>query len=486
MNTQQGKAALADFEDWLLPKMAEWHVPGMGLAVIMDDEVILERGFGLRDCENNLPVTPETQFAIGSVTKSFTAASCALMVDDGKLEWDQPVREILPTFRLQDEVAARYTSVRDMLAHRTGLPRHDLSWLYCAATRNELMARIPHLPPTHQFRARWQYQNYIYMAAGVVAGTANGTSWEDLVRTRLFAPLGMKTATFHVDEMQKYEDVARPYEYKNDEVRRMAYHPIDALGPAGSINASVREMIEWVRFQLNNGKVGEQQIISEESMRQMQRPQMVMDEPLWHELLGTEDYSYGLGWLIHNFHGVKLVQHGGNIDGFTALAAFIPTHKIGLIVLTNLNSNFLTYATAYTLFARLLGVETRDWHAHMQQLSEMAKAQITTMKEKNAANKKTGTQAGHPLADYAGDYHHPAYGQLSVSVIEDALQVTYNTVTIPLIHYHYEVFEGTYPVIEIPLTFQFETDLSGNVVAVHVPFEPTASPIPFKRSVSNG
>ncbi len=482
MDNQEAKSKLAAaLAAWLPDKMAEWKVPGVGLAVVKDGEVIFAEGYGVRDREQGLPVTANTMFAIGSSSKAFAATSVAAMVDDGKLEWDKPVRDYLPTFKLKDDFATARMTPRDLLCHRSGLPRHDLMWYNSTATREQLFDRLQYLEPNRDFRAYWQYQNLMYMTAGYLAGKAAGTSWEEVVRTRIFEPLGMKTANFSVDDMQTAAEYALPYVEKDDDIRVTDFRNINEVGPAGSINATPNEMAQWVLFQLNKGKVGDKQVISEASMRQLHSPQMVIAEPLWSEMYGSDMVSYGLGWFIHTFHGETLLQHGGNIDGFSALVSFIPAHNVGVVTLTNLNTNFLTEAINFYIYELLLGLEEIDWNGKLKSFVDKMRGEAKKAKDQSASDRKLDTQPSHPVADYAGDFEHPGYGVVSVKEADGKLTATYNRIDMPLTHYHYDIFEGGPEGIEMSFKLQFHLDLKGNVEKVSLQLEPSVAPGVFTR-----
>jgi CubicO group peptidase (beta-lactamase class C family) len=482
MDNQKAKSKLAKaLADWMPDKMADWHVPGVGVAVVKDGEVILAKGYGLRDREKKLPVTADTIFAIGSSSKAFAAASVAAMVDDGKLEWDKPVRDYLPEFKLKDDFASARTTARDLLCHRTGLPRHDLMWYNSTATREQMLGRLQYLEASKDFRSYWQYQNLMYMTAGYLAGKAAGTSWEDVVRTRIFDRLGMKTANFSIDDTQTTADYALPYQEKEGAVSLMEFRNITEVGPAGSINASVNEMTAWVKLQLAKGKFGDQQVISEANMRQMQSPQMVISDPLWQEIYGSELVSYGLGWFIHTFHGETMLQHGGNIDGFSAMVSFIPSRNVGSVVLTNLNSNFLGYAASYHIYEVLLELEQIDWNARLKGLVDKIRGQAKQAKEESASDRKPDTKPSHPLADYVGDFESPGYGILSIKETDGSLSSVYNRIEAKMEHYHYDVFESKVDTLDVNFKLQFHLNLKGNIDKVSVSFEPSVAPTAFTR-----
>ncbi len=473
---------LNGFAEYVEAKRQAWKVPGAAVAVIQEDEVIFAQGFGLRDVEANLPVTPETIFAIGSASKAFTAAACAIAVDDGKLDWDKPVREYVPWFQMQDLFASTRMSARDLLCHRSGLPRHDLSWYGSTDTREALIQRVRYLEANHDFRTYFQYQNFMYTTAGYLAGVVEGSSWEDVVRARIFQPLGMTSSQFSVEESKKSDNAALPYYNRHEQIVKADFRNIDAIGPAGSINSNLIDMIQWVKLHLNNGKWGDQAIVSEANMNQLHSPQMSIANTLWREIFGVSMVSYGLGWFIMPYQSEILLHHGGNIDGFSALVSFIPKRKIGMVVLTNLNSNLLTETITYDLYDRLLGTQGKDWHDYFFGLTEKMKAQAEEAKAKAASDRVAGTQPSHALDAYAGEFENPGYGVFKVSKGDDGkLRGTFNGIGMVIEHYHYDIFELNVEEFEQKLLMTFTTDTKGNVTSLSVGLEPSAKPIVFTR-----
>jgi CubicO group peptidase (beta-lactamase class C family) len=473
---------LNGFAEYIEEKRQAWKVPGIAVAVVKDGEVIFSQGFGLRNVAENLPVTPETIFAIGSSSKAFTAASVAIGVDDGKLEWDKPVQTYLPAFKMKDDFASARMSARDLLCHRSGLPRHDLGWYNSEATREQLLERIQYLEPNRDFRTHFQYQNWMYMTAGYLAGYVQGTSWEAVVRERIFAPLGMTSSQFSVDESQSAPDFALPYDEKDGEVKQIPFRNITTVGPAGSINSNVVDMIKWVQLQLDGGKLGEQVIFSEASAKQLHSQQMVCNDPLWGEVFGGNPVSYGLGWFMNPFRDQYLIHHGGNIDGFSALVSFMPALKTGMVVLTNLNGNSLTTTVTNTFYDRLLGGEGKDWHGYFMGFREKMKAQLEEAKSKSAADRVEGTQPSHALDAYVGEYEHPGYGVLKIAKAADGgLTLTYNRIDMALKHYHYDIFEATMESNEASFKLTFATDLKGNIGSLGIQLEPSVKDSIFTR-----
>jgi len=324
---------LAGFDEFARAVRKQWRTPGLAIAVVHNGHVVYERAIGVRDVDQHLEVTPQTLFAIASCSKAFTTAALAVLADEGRLDWDLPVREYMPSFRLHDTLATERTSARDLVCHRSGLPRHDLLWYSSTKSRSELVHRMRHLEPSADFRSTWQYQNLMYMTAGYLIELISGQTWEEFVRDRIFAPLGMCDSTLSVEESQQSPDFALPYKKERDDtVHEIPFYSQWAVGPAGGINSSIRDLARWVTMHLKGGRWEGTQLISEGQVREMQTPQMVMPpSDKYPEVLHP---SYGLGWFIQGYRGHNLLQHGGNIDGFSSLVTLLPRENIGVVVLT--------------------------------------------------------------------------------------------------------------------------------------------------------
>lgn len=473
---------LDGLDQFITSVMSEWKVPGLAIAVVKDGQVILSQGYGYRDVEKKLPVTPKTLFAIGSITKSFTVSVLGMLADEGKLDWDKPVRTYLPDFQLHDPVATEHMTPRDLVTHRSGLPRHDGLWYNSGLTRMEMYQRLRYLEPSKDFRNTWQYNNLMFMTAGILADHLANMKWEDIVRQRIFQPLGMTASNFSVNDSQKADDFALPYRNVKDEVKQVPFRNIDEVGPAGSINSNVEEMIRYVQFHINKGKQGDTQLLSEGNAEQMQTPQMVMPGTIQYDELGHA--SYGMGFVVSSYRGHKLVEHGGGIDGFISLLSFMPRKKIGMIVLTNLSGNNPVNAIiTRNVYDRLLGLDQVDWIGRIKEQQEKAKKAEEEAKKKGYTPRKDGTLPSHALADYAGNYEHPAYGVVKVQVDGVDLKVTVNHMTFPLKHFHYDIFEfpedPLNPLEEAKVTFFYNK--KGDIDRLAVPLEPAVSDIVFTR-----
>lgn len=476
------QSSLADFDAALEKAVADWNVPGMGVAVVARGEVVYARGFGFRDVEGQKPMTADSLFAIGSTTKAMTATLLGMLVDEGKLQWDEPLVRYLPEFRLADAAITARVTPRDLLTHRTGLPRHDMVWYNNqTATREEIIARMAHLELTADLRETWQYNNLAFLTAGYLGGKLAGTTWEEAMRTRLLAPLGMERTVFSVKDMERDGDHALPYDRKDGKLVRIPYRNIDLAGPAGSVDSSVNEMARWLLFNLKGGKVGDRQLIQATTLGEIQAPQMVLP-PAGPEAQIAQR-AYGMGWGVSVYRGHRMVEHGGGIDGFTTSVSFFPDDGIGIVAFTNRGSALPNLA-AREIADQLLGLDKVEWMAEALARVQAGEAIGQEGEKKLAGMRAKDRKPSHPLAAYPGVYDHPGYGRLEVLAGKgDALAIRFNGIEVPLEHWHYDVWSGADnkggdPAFE-KAKFLFRTDFDGEITAVESPLEPTAKPIVF-------
>lgn len=477
----------ASFDAWVDAERAKWNVPGVAVAIVRGDEILLARGYGLRDREKSLPATGKTVFAIGSCTKAFTTFTMATLVDEGRLEWQKPVRTWMPEFALKDPVASERMTPVDLVTHRSGMPRHDLLWYNADASRKEMVGRLRDLEPNKDFRTDFQYNNAMFLTAGYLVERITGKSWEDAVRERIFAPLGMTSANFSVADSQRAPDFALPYEERDDTVQRLEFRNITNVGPAGSINASVEDLAAWMRVHLNGGKLGEKKLLNASTVADLHTPVMETGRrisPLDPDVIPG---GYALGWFTDTYRGFRRVQHGGNIDGFSALVVMVPQQKVGVAILVNTGGSGFPNVVARHALDWLLGLPAKDWSAERLAWKKQGRDVEKEGQAKKATARKGGTKPVHPMAEYAGEYEHPAYGVLKVVEAAGALSMTYNAITTPLEHWHYEVWNGKKIEGEkADNTFEdmrllFRTGFSGEVDAVEAPFEPAVANIVFTR-----
>ncbi len=457
--------------------MTEKQVPGVAIGIIKDGKIIMNQGFGYRDYEHQDPVNENTLFAIGSSTKAFVAAGLAILADENTIDWEAPVRQYLPDFQMHDDFASAEMTPLDLVTHRSGLPRHDLLWYGSASSREALFKKIKDLEPTEAFRTKFQYQNLMYMTAGILIGKMSDSSWEEFTAEEIFRPLKMTQSNFSVDDSQRTNNYALPYKVKDDKIVRMDFRNIDNVGPAGSINSNTTDMLKWVKMQLKKGKYGSDQIINASQFDIMHEPQMIVGKgPLADMNPEFTPAMYGTGWFIQNYKGTKIVQHGGNIDGFSAYVHLLPDEDIGMVILTNKNGSRLPSVLALHATDWLLGKQEIDW---TNRVYVEADTQTEELKEERAP--VSNTDPTHPIPDYTGEYEHPAYGIMTIRQQSGELKMKFNAFDEDLTHFHYDVFEANLSELDQKMKLQFNMDMNGNVVSLSTTVEPMIGPTAFKK-----
>jgi CubicO group peptidase (beta-lactamase class C family) len=422
------EAPLVGFDDYVNKALKDWEVPGMAIAIVKDDKLLMAKGYGVRKLGDVAPVDERTLFAIGSSSKAFTAAAIAMLVDEGKMKWDEPATKYLPGFQLFDPYVTRELTVRDMLTHRSGLERGDLLWYGTDYDRDEVLRRVRFLKPSWSLRSRFGYQNIMYLAAGQAVNTASGKNWDEFVRQRIFTPLGMSSSSTSIMALKAETNVASPHAKFDDKVQPISWRKIDNIGPAGSINSNATDMAQWVRLHLNQGTFKNERILSSGAVKEMHMPQTVMRLEGLSEKIHSETHfmTYGLGWFLQDYRGRKIVHHGGNIDGMSALVAMIPEEKLGVVILTNMNGTSVPTAIMYRVFDSFLEAPQKDWSGELLKIVKSAQEQAATVEKKQEADRVKGTNPSLALAKYAGNYTNEMYGDAKVKEQNGKLVVEYS------------------------------------------------------------
>lgn len=483
-NTDAQTDALKGLDTTIEQIIKDWDVPGVAVGIVQGGKIIYVKGFGQRNVADNLSVDENTLFAIGSCTKAFTAATAAIAADESTLDLDKPIKNYLPTFKMYNEYASEHITLRDLLTHRSGLPRHDLVWYGSDKSRTELIEAIEYLEPTADFRTTWQYQNLMFMTAGHLVGKQNKMTWEAYTQSRLLKPLGMLTTNFSVEAIQQSKNYALPYDIKKDKATAIPFRNINAIGPAGSINSSAKEMANWLLFQLNKGVFDGEKIISESNFKQMHQPQM----PIPGEIDSDEVFyrSYGMGWILTSYRGHFRSEHGGNIDGFSANVGLLPRDNIGVVVLTNMNGTPVPSIIRNIVFDKLLGLEAIDWNARLLKNKNQSKDLEKELQESQSDPlQKKNTAPSHSVADYVGEYVHPAYGQLTIKAIDNALTMQNRGEELPLEHYHYDIFRIKSDISVVNgMKVSFAMNQNGDIDGIKMQLEQGVAPILFQKRIN--
>jgi CubicO group peptidase (beta-lactamase class C family) len=390
------------------------QIPGVAIGIVEHGHLVYARGFGTRDVENRLPMTPDTLFPLGSASKAFTATAIALLADEGKIALDAPVRTYLPDFSLADPVASATLTPRDLLTHRSGLPRHDFFWYQAPFSRDELYRRLRFLEPFGPPRTRWRYNSLMFVVAGRIVEKVSGESWERFVHDRILCPLGMHRTLLSVEAMAADSDHASPYALRDGKVREIPMLTnLSAIAPAGGVQSSVRDLAHWLAFHATRSPA----LLGEGMWSELHRPQAEMPAPDQPEV---QDAYYALGWIHESYRGHPLVAHNGAIDGFTVHLGFLPETGQGVILLANRDSarEALT-ALAYSAYDRLLGLPPLDWE-------ERIKETPTPLKQVRHV------ALDFPIEQVVGSYEHPAYGVLTVRAKGDKLAIQFRSLRFTL------------------------------------------------------
>lgn len=422
--------------------LKEWNVPGLAMSVVYKDKVIYTKGYGYRDYEKKLPVEAHTVFPIASNTKLFTATVAAILHHDGKLSLDKPVKNYLPALNFStDELNAKVT-IRDMLSHRTGLPRYDAIWVNAAFTRKEMIEKIGYMKPQLGFREGYIYNNMMFVASGSAMEEVTGKTWETLVSEKIFQPLQMNTSYFTSDGMKKQGNYALAY-FRPDSSEKLLPKKFEAqceaLGPAGTIKTTAADMANWMIAQLNDGKFNGQQAIPSKAISETMIPNSIADKTGKYDELSNALYC--LGRTIYTYKGHKTASHSGAIDGFYSFVALFPKDSLGIFVVVNANhgrplSNFVPL----DVFDRLMNMPKTPWSQRYMKDYKEAQTQEKKSADSLKATQVKNTVPSHAINDYTGTYSHSTYGDIKIERVNDQLFFVFRSQRSLLHHFHYDQF----------------------------------------------
>jgi CubicO group peptidase (beta-lactamase class C family) len=417
-----------------------WHAPGIAAAVVRDDKIVYVGGVGERELGRDSCVTEDTLFAVGSCTKAFTATALAILVEEGKADWDDPVRKHLPWFRLDDPLADRDVRLCDLLCHRIGLARHDLLWYRAPWSIEESVRRMAFLQRSTSFRSTYEYNNLAYLAAGLAIEAIAKQPWQTFVSERLFKPLKMSDAVFSSGEARKKPNHASPHGRDDaDKITLLPWYDENQIRASGSIKASVRDLSQWLRFQLAHGKLDGKQVASAAALEETHTPRIPVPLTAADREAGATQVSYALGWRIGDYRGHAVHEHSGAVDGFRARIILVPRKNLGLVLLTNLEDMAVVNAAGNHLLDHLLGLEKKDWNDFFDKEQKKARSAAKERLDKLLKSQVRRTKATD-LDLYVGTYCEPAYGTLTIARKDGSLWLKWSSFEFPLTHFHYDTF----------------------------------------------
>lgn len=444
----------SDLDAYVARALKEFEVPGLAIAIVKDGRIVLTKGYGVRELGKSAPVDEQTLFGIASNTKAFTAAALAILVDEGRISWDDPVTKHLPGFQMYDPYVTREMTVRDLLTHRSGLGlgAGDLMFFPPTTfTREEIVARLRYIKPATSFRSRYAYDNVLYLVAGQVVAAVSGKSWDDFIKERIFAPLGMTASNTSVKDLRPGGNFVSPHQKVEGRLQPVPYMNIDNTAPAGAINSNVAEMARWVMAQLgegaiNNGQNGARRLFSQRQSREMwsaQTPIAVGNPPPALSALRANFSAYGLGWGLSDYRGHKVVSHSGGLAGMVSRVRLIPDMKLGIVVLTNQEAGGAMEAIAYHIIDHYLNAPSTDWISAFHGVAEQQLAQAKEAEKKQGAARNVESKPSLPLAKYAGRYNDAWYGETAIALEEGKLVLRFSRtpgLVGDLEHWQYDTF----------------------------------------------
>lgn len=460
---------LEGFDEYIQGVITDWNAPGIAVGVVFKDKLIFAKGYGYRDVENKLPVTSKTLFPIASNTKLFTVAAMGMLVEEGLLEWDEPVSKFVPDIKFYNKDLYSSVTLRDMLSHRTGLSRHDYIWVRSDFSRKEIYDRVKYLEPSQALRQGYLYNNIMYATAGYILEIKTGKTWESYISEKIFTPLNMSSSLFTIEEMEKQIDHAIPYAEKRDTniLYKLPFlREQHGIGPAGSIISNIEDISNWLITLINNGEFLGNQVIPTEILNESLTPttpysNKTRESKGYYEILNP---VYGMGRDLSVYKGKLYTSHGGAIGGFYSQISYLPQDSIGVIVFVNgLHTYPLVNFISYNVLDRLLEVEQTDWnHRYLKDRIAGKKASKEARAEEGS-DKISGTKPSHELVGYVAKYENEIYGVINIEMNYDQLEFNFRKFKLPLNHYHYDRFDTPNDEIYGKWSLNFLTNPQGEI-----------------------
>ena len=479
-------------------QLKEWNVPSAVIAVVKGDEVLFSGGIGHRD-NADLPADAKTLVQIASCTKAFTATALAVLATEGKFDFDKPVSEYIPDFRLNDSYATDHLTMRDFLSHRSGLPRHEYAWYDAGFTRDELLHNLRYLPLNAPIRYRYQYSNFNYMIAGAAVEAISGMPFEKFLKERVLEPLGMNGSTVYGFDFLKNENKGVPFDYKEiytmGEIKEIPYYNPetvdeesgtgDPIAAAGCIGSNADDMAKWLMFNLNSGKKPDgTEFIRKDLYELMTSSHTFMSETGGKDTPEISIQTYGLGWQIFRYRGKKIIEHGGNLPGFSSTVMISPEDNIGVFVSSTLNVTLFSDAVRRSILDALTDAPEIDWYGRLKKQNEDMFVRVKEFFAPKGAP-VPNTVPSHELKMYTGTFRAPGYREAVITEDGGKLYMYFNNHMLPLSHHHYDVFVTDVELDEIPpgLQVRFESNNEGDIgqIVILLGSEKDLEPITFKK-----
>jgi len=460
---------LEGFDDYMAKVLKDWNGPGIGVGIVVGDKLVFAKGYGYRDYGDKLPFTPGTVCPIASNTKLFTAIAAGMLVEDGKLTWDKPVKESVPSIRFYNDQLNNTVTLRDMLSHRTGITRHDTIWYKSDFTRPQLFEKLRYLEPQEPLRETFLYNNLMFAAVGYMIQLQSGKTWEQFVRERIFEPLNMQSTAFSIADMVKQPEHGVGYTERRDsfELYKIPYYEdIAGVAPCGAIVSNIENVSHWLIALMNNGVYQGKQVLPPRVLKETMTPAIALPNTgaeqlgFWEQL----NAAYGMGRETAIYRGHLMTFHGGDLPGFHTQISFMPREHIGVIVFVIGNHTAPLYNyVSYNVYERLLGMDQTPWIKRGLDIRLKSKEAGKQARAKAGGDEVPNTKPSHPLADYVGAYSNPAYGVMNIGLKDNQLQFDFHKIKMPMAHYHYDRFDTPDDEQDGKWSVNFRTNPQGDV-----------------------
>jgi len=493
LHAQRARPSLeADLDAYITRGLQDWRIPGLSIAIVRGDSVVYAKGFGVRTAGRPERVDADTRFGIMSTTKAMTALAVAMLVDSGKVAWDDPVTKHLPWFQLSDPFVTRDLKVRDLLRHNAGLGNADLLWVRGDLDTRQILERLRHVPMAYSLRDGFIYQNVMYQVAGEVVAAASGMSWEAFVASRILRPLGMQHSAPTLAAMRASTrgaadaNVSSAHWDFDGRIQPIEESPVDPVPAAGSAWMTANDAARWLRFLLDSGRVRGVRLVSERNFRELFRPQAFVGPGEFYptaQLTKPHWTTYALGWFQQDYRGRYVAMHTGSIDGRTAIIGLMPDERLGVMIFGNLDHAEFRHALMWRVFDAYTGAPARDWSAEFLTLYGTLRGRAKEAADARERTRIVGTSPSKPLADYAGRFLHAVYGDIEVTARDGGLAIRFGSspdTRGTLEHWHHDSFRARLGDGRGGWTwFTFRVDGAGRVAALR--FE-DASDLEFVRA----
>lgn len=436
---------LSGFDQYMEQLLQDWNAPGVGVGVVVKGKLVFVKGYGYRDYDKKTPITGNTLFQIASNSKLFTAVAVGMEVENGKLEWDKPIKEFVPAIEFYNDELNNSVTMRDMLSHRTGISRHDLIWFKSEFSRKQLFDKLKYLEPSQPLRQGFIYNNLMYTAAGYSIELLTGKTWEEYLQANILNPLDMKSTVFTIADMRKSSDYFTPYDEKRD---TNILHPIPwyeeqgGVGPAGAVISNINDMSHWLVALMNDGKYKDKQVIPSAVLQATLQPSIPTGNSITAKYKEMQNPVYGMGRWVSSYRGHLYTEHGGALDGIYSQVSFMPQDSIGMIVFAiGDHCRPLIEIVNFNVYERLLGLDQTPWKERRLKEYLEGKKLRREARQKASVGRIAGTKPSHPMDDYVGEYEHPAYGIIKITKKGEDMQFALNKIQLPLSHFHYDRFD---------------------------------------------